>query len=297
MRTEKRITFPTEGDIAVLSPHLDDAALSLGASIARATSAGARVRIITVFAYEPESTMPAGHWDRACGFGTAGEAARVRRAEDARACAKLRAEPIWLPFRDIEYGRNAEESEVWDAVADATAPGSWLFLPGFPLAAPDHRWLTELFLRRPLSGRIGLYVEQPYATWRLIGRGRRSGAESLSTRMGLWHLLQIGLRTRGGRRVQRPPSPNELDALVDQPLAWVATPSSRGERRRKRLAIREYHSQVGNFGPLVLARMSIYEAGWGGEGLALARGKVDEEQGVASGKHAASPPVVEAPPG
>jgi hypothetical protein len=257
----------------VLSPHLDDAALSLGASIVRAVAAGARVRVITVFAYEPESTMPAGAWDRTCGFQTAGEAGRVRRAEDARACAILGAEPVWLPFHDFEYGRSADESDVWNAVAAATDPGSWLFLPGFPLAVPDHRWLTELFLRRPLSGNVGLYVEQPYSSWRLIGRGRRSAAEGLSTRKGLFHLLQIGLRTRGGRRAQRPASPNELDTFLNEPLAWMASPSTMRQRRLKRLAIREYRSQVANFGPLVLERMSVYEAGWGGEGIALARPK------------------------
>jgi LmbE family N-acetylglucosaminyl deacetylase len=272
MPTEKATTFPTKGNIVVLSPHLDDAALSLGAGIARATAAGARVRIITVFAYEPESTAPAGEWDRACGFRTAGEAARTRRAEDARACALLGAEPVWLPFRDFEYGRNASESEVWEAVAAVTEPESHFFLPGFPLVTPDHKWLTHLFLRRPVKSRnVGLYVEQPYAAWRLIGRGRRSGAEALTTRRGLMHLLQIGLRTEGGRRVLQPSFPTEFETLLDRPVTWTAVPSTRKERRLKRRAIREYRSQVAHFGPLVLARMSVCEAGWGGEGIAFVR--------------------------
>ena len=63
---------------------------------------------------------------------------------------------------------------------------------GFPLAAPDHLRLTRLLLARPLPGvRAGLYVEQPYATWRLIGRGRRTGAQGLTPSQGLRNLFLI----------------------------------------------------------------------------------------------------------
>ena len=69
-----------EGDVVVVSPHLDDAALSLGAAIARARRIGAaRVVVLTVFAGNPESDLPAGGWDSRAGFATEGEASRARR--------------------------------------------------------------------------------------------------------------------------------------------------------------------------------------------------------------------------
>ncbi len=84
--------------LVILSPHLDDAALSLGATIAYASEVGLAVTVLTVLAGDPDSEEPAGTWDTICGFATAGEAARVRRAEDANACEILGAEPMWLPF-------------------------------------------------------------------------------------------------------------------------------------------------------------------------------------------------------
>ena len=91
---------PLDGDVAVLSPHLDDAILSLGAAIS-----GARgdVRVVTVFAGDPDSTLAAGEWDSRAGFRTVGEAARARREEDALACADVGARPVWLPFVDDQY--------------------------------------------------------------------------------------------------------------------------------------------------------------------------------------------------
>src|SRR5215208_5087706 len=92
------------GRVTVISPHLDDGVLSLGAAIADASSRGAKVRIVTVFAYDPQASGPPGAWDAACGFHSAEDAARARRAEDAESCARVGAEPVWLPFADEEYG-------------------------------------------------------------------------------------------------------------------------------------------------------------------------------------------------
>ena len=91
------------GRVAVLSPHLDDAVLSLGAAIARAVREGATVTIVTVFAGDVDSALPASNWDRLAGFATEGEAAAARRVEDATACALLGAEPRPLPFPDYPY--------------------------------------------------------------------------------------------------------------------------------------------------------------------------------------------------
>ncbi len=163
------------GCVVVVSPHLDDAALSIGATIARAAREGATVRVLTVLAGDPSSAAPAGAWDRACGFRTAGEAARGRREEDRRACGILGAQPVWLPFGDRQYGRGGDEADVWAALEPELQSADVVFLPGFPLWHTDHAWVVELVLER-LSGelRLGFYVEQPYA-----GREGRGRAEVL----------------------------------------------------------------------------------------------------------------------
>ena len=95
----------TERRIVVLSPHLDDAVLSIGASIAGLTRRGARVDVVTVLAGDPLLSAPAGAYDRSCGFTNAGEAAGIRRSEDALACGTIGANPVWLPFRTGDYCR------------------------------------------------------------------------------------------------------------------------------------------------------------------------------------------------
>jgi LmbE family N-acetylglucosaminyl deacetylase len=158
--------FPA-GRVVVVSPHLDDAVFSLGSTIAAATRAGASVRVLTVFAGDPDSETPAGGWDAATGFHTQGEAARARRDEDAIACAAIGAAPEWLPFPDVQYADRPSDEGLWESLALSVEDADAVLIPGFPLAHPDHAWLHELVVGRrlPRRARLGLYVEQPYA-WR-----------------------------------------------------------------------------------------------------------------------------------
>jgi LmbE family N-acetylglucosaminyl deacetylase len=151
-------------DVVVVSPHLDDAALSLGAAISRAARKGARVTILTVLAGNPDSAEPAGEWDGSSGFVTAGEAARTRREEDRLACERLAAHPVWLPYGDEQYERGAPDDEIRAAVVAAAGPRPVL-LPGFPLTHDDHRWLHALLEDAFDPGRVGFYAEQPYAAF------------------------------------------------------------------------------------------------------------------------------------
>jgi len=119
---------------------------------------------VTVLAGEPDSLRPAGEWDGAAGFRTAGEAVRARRVEDERACGDLGARPVWLPFNDHQYPRGGDDDEVWDALETALRDAATVLVPGFPLMHPDHVWLAALVRERGLPGRrVGHYVEQPYA--------------------------------------------------------------------------------------------------------------------------------------
>jgi LmbE family N-acetylglucosaminyl deacetylase len=157
--------------IVVVSPHLDDGVLSLGASIASWARAGATVELLTVLACDPDSEAPAGGWDRRGGFATEGQSARARREEDRRACALIGATPTWLPFGSVDYERHGDEEDVRRAVEDAVAGSDVVLLPGFPLTHPDHEWLVRAIGADDVAarGRLGLYAEQPYT--------RREGGE------------------------------------------------------------------------------------------------------------------------
>lgn len=257
------------GRVAVVSPHLDDGVLSLGAAIADASSRGAEVRIVTVFAYDPQASGPAAAWDAACGFQSAADAARARRAEDAESCARVGAEPVWLPFADDEYGEPVGDEELWAAIEPQLAGADAVLVPGFPLAVRDHQRVSRLVLERlPESTAVGLYVEQPYASWRLMSFGGRAGAPGMSPRRGIANTARLALAPRRRRASQRPSVPASLGALVPEPVHWEAVPHGARAGVAKRRAIRAHRSQVRGFGPLVLTRIWVYERAWGGEAVA-----------------------------
>jgi LmbE family N-acetylglucosaminyl deacetylase len=152
------------GPVVVVSPHLDDAVLSLGAAMARPARLGADWTVVTVFAGDPDSTDRAGPYDRRCGFLSAADAAIVRRREDERACAILGVRPVWLPFSDIQYQTVRDADLVWAALEPHVNRAVLLLVPGFPLVHRDHTWVSELVLARARkNARIGFYAEQPYA--------------------------------------------------------------------------------------------------------------------------------------
>lgn len=196
-----------------MSPHLDDAILSLGASIACATSRGSRVTVLTVFAGDPESDLPTGGWDRRGGFATEGEAFRARRAEDDAACAVVGAAPVRLPLSEVDYSGARDEEEVWGVVREAVSGAPAVLLPGFPLTNPDHALLTSACIRRGLNcGRVGLYAEQPYRFW----------------------------ERKQSPRLVAPPLAGELGFIA----RWTTPAGSFSRVRKKRRAILKYRSQV-----------------------------------------------------
>ncbi len=85
--------------LVVISPHLDDAALSCaGLLIARPGCV-----VATVYTGVPEDTGMQTDWDRRCGFANAGQAMRARAGEDRRAMEYVRAERVTLDFVDGQY--------------------------------------------------------------------------------------------------------------------------------------------------------------------------------------------------
>ncbi|MGH3110271.1 MAG: PIG-L family deacetylase, partial [Gaiellaceae bacterium] len=155
--------MPLTRHIVVVSPHLDDGVLSLGAAMAAWARDGARVKLLTVLACDPDSAEPSGGWDRRAGHATEGESARARREEDRRACEHLGVTPRWLPFGSIDYERHGTDSDVREAVVSGLGDASDVLVPGFPLSQPDHVWLARLLDGvGPEAARVGRYAELLY---------------------------------------------------------------------------------------------------------------------------------------
>jgi LmbE family N-acetylglucosaminyl deacetylase len=229
----------------VLSPHLDDAAFSLGAAIHRARREGNEVVVVTVLGCDPDSGAPAGYWDRRSRFRTEGEAAATRRTEDDEALSILGATAVRFPYGDTQYERHGTDDEIWASVEPHLTGADSVLVPAYPLIHPDHAWLASLALQR-LRGSaapVALYGEQPYLVirkwWEVWKRP-----------------LEIG------------PSPVLESFLGEQP-EWTSIPVEQVDRDAKLRACRAYATQL----PLmsrapILPRMFRYEAARGGEALA-----------------------------
>lgn len=99
-----------DGPLLLVSPHLDDAALSCAALLARTDP----VDVLTVFAGEPDPPRQ-GPWDRDCGFASSAESVPARRAEERSAFAGT---PHRLAFMDliegqyVDWHHSGDEAEV-----------------------------------------------------------------------------------------------------------------------------------------------------------------------------------------
>lgn len=229
----------------VVSPHLDDAVLSLGATMAHAVESGSKVEILTVFACAIQSNAPTDDWDRKSGFITEGEAAQQRRREDETACRILGVAPRWFDYGAQPYDRRASIEEVVSAVAAATEGADAVLVPGFPLAHADHAALTNGLLSHGLScRRVGLYAEQPYSFDRsATPAGPVSDMPAAQVRSGT--------------------------------LTWQRASATRKHRDLKLRAVKQYVSQLPQLGLrqrglgyLRLRRMLWHEARLGGETIA-----------------------------
>jgi LmbE family N-acetylglucosaminyl deacetylase len=214
--------------LAVLSPHLDDAVLSIGAFLGRAARQGCDVVVVTVLANDPAADEAAGAWDAACGFDSAAAAARARRDEDSRACASLGARTHWLPYGDETYERGGSDDQIWQGIREAVGEADVVFVPGYPLRHRDHRWLAELVVARraELGGALRFYADQPYAAGRLLRA-----------------------------RAALPPD----SAAGDLRVSWRRVHAALPDRWAKIRAITQYHSQLRQLGVAKLAAVQMEE--------------------------------------
>ena len=256
--------------LIVLSPHFDDAVISVGGIMARHAAAGRRVEVHTAYASHPprlDEVPP--RYRRLLIYDQ-------RRSEDRRALGSIGVEPVWLDFceRAVLSPALPRPLGVFGLPRPATL-GRFHNLPGLkahaarlasspsrplvlaPLGIGAHIDHAELFLASVLAmletgfyDRFGFY-EDAYA---MSGRARRrhflaaldqlplGKAPALAGPVALAMLTAMGLAERGPRLEEF------LPALVAE-LQWQAQAFPlEGYAEAKLAAMRLYTSQMRTLG-------------------------------------------------
>jgi LmbE family N-acetylglucosaminyl deacetylase len=271
----------------VISPHLDDAVLSLGGSIARWTAAGERVVVATVFTTGPAPQDVPSQLRRFTGY-------PARRDEDAGACAAVGAEACWLgqierafrqPFlkpRECfttppERGGFTTLDSLHAALAtlDPLAPDRILV----PLGVGNHVdhvatlvAVTEWAAARGWRSRLVFY-EDFYALSTRMRRAHPVARQRVwpGWRSPLLHARRLGATLTAIALARQGPAVTAFLPDIEH-ARWCATSSSIDEQR-KLAAIAHYTSQTAAFGGMAgIARaLRAYHAWWRGEPIWNAR--------------------------
>jgi LmbE family N-acetylglucosaminyl deacetylase len=158
------MTSLPEERVRFVSAHLDDAALSCGHYLDG--HPGATVITVMAGAPEIERTNDWNSWTT--GKTYAPDAVQMRRAEDAAAMRRLRAEPVWLDLWDNQYldGQSRDELAVRNALEAAlTTLGVEAIVGPVGIVHPDHVQVSDACLEvaRKLSCELFYYLDMPYA--------------------------------------------------------------------------------------------------------------------------------------
>jgi LmbE family N-acetylglucosaminyl deacetylase len=173
----------------IISPHFDDAVLSLGGSMA--AFPGSPI-MVTVFAGMPNPDQKDAYWDKMSGFSDSNEAIAARTKENVNASAIYNAKTINLKYQDSQYrsGKddNIEQSVVRDIeniIKENNKPGVSINIYGpaiFDLSIehPDHLIAHEALMgaNKDFSNmknlRFFMYEDYPYAE-----KSAKQGKESI----------------------------------------------------------------------------------------------------------------------
>ena len=145
----------------ILSPHLDDAVLSLWHLLA----GDGEVAVLNVFGGSPEGHRGDAWWDRLTGAPDSVARMAERHSEDRAALAMAGREPADLDFLDGQY-RDAEPplEALVDRIAQA-APEGLLLAPAGLDRHDDHVLVRAAVFELQGRGReVGLYADIPHAT-------------------------------------------------------------------------------------------------------------------------------------
>lgn len=142
----------------ILSPHFDDAVLSLGGTIAQSTS---KIVVATFFAGQPEQDLYT-HWDTMSGFAGSNQAVSLRVRENARAIDTLNHSVAIKNFNYLDYQYRSRsplaEHMIMEHIASdikmlvslygnrpITIYGPAYF--GKKITHPDHKIVHEAFIQ------------------------------------------------------------------------------------------------------------------------------------------------------
>jgi len=273
-------------ELVVVSPHLDDAVLSLGGLIAREVADGRKVTIVSCYtAGPPLGQIPP---ERRV-FGDYS----VRRAEDERALARLGAAHRWLDLHERIWRDPPPEKTlhvfhtppkmddfrelraVRDAIGGLIESGAEVLAP---LAIGHHVDHTEVALAalrevlvRGAFDRVRFY-EDPYA----LGRACRHQHFVAKRRMWklfnapAWASPRVGaLLALVAANARGPKLEDYLPELARMEWTCAAAELAPAHEEQKLSAVAEYESQVRAFGglPRVRAFMKRGHKALGGEPL------------------------------
>ncbi len=170
MSVQRRLDDDLGGyELVVLSPHLDDAALSVGGIVA---AAGSRALVVTVCTADApaEITPFAESLHRAQGGARVAE----RRAEDRAAMARLGCDFIWADLPDAIYRGYASWPDLFGApraddplrarlaeILSTLPAGAEILAPLAVGGHVDHRLVRQVASARGFA-RLGFYEDFPY---------------------------------------------------------------------------------------------------------------------------------------
>jgi LmbE family N-acetylglucosaminyl deacetylase len=147
--------------IGVLSPHLDDAALSCYSVLSR----DEQVTVINVFAGLPDPDLQPQWFDRLTGADSPRARSLERLEEDAAVLERLNCARVNLPFLEDQYRRRVQDVKpVAAALLEALGDTRTVYAPAAIGGHPDHvatKAAALHLLRRGVS--VTLYAELPYA--------------------------------------------------------------------------------------------------------------------------------------
>jgi LmbE family N-acetylglucosaminyl deacetylase len=235
-------TAPT---IAVVSPHLDDAVLSVG-GLLWVLQERYRVEVITVFTADPPDVVSPAAAALAGGYGA--DISAARRAEDERALALLgvghrhldlpdavhRRAPTgrWLVDEVDHLFRTAPDEALVDLVATALAeclgegPLAGVLSPVAVGGHVDHRATAAAVARLAVPGAIRLsWIDLPYGSYDRADEPRLR----VPVPDAAWRAKVAAIACYESQVAELLPGPGDLDRRVrrmsDGPYEWFAAPA------------------------------------------------------------------------
>jgi LmbE family N-acetylglucosaminyl deacetylase len=148
--------------VVILSPHLDDAALSCWHLL----TAPGEVLVINVFAGVPASLDGPAWWDRYTGATDSAQRVRERLQEDRRALALAGRTAVHLDLLDEQYRESGQPLGPLTAQIERLLPsGAGVYAPAAMALHADHALVRAAALELRARGfAVSLYADLPHAT-------------------------------------------------------------------------------------------------------------------------------------